>query len=65
MLSREAIKEFKKIYERRFNQTLSDKESLEMATNLINLFKVIYRPIIGDGDEKSTPPKNQVSCRKS
>ena len=47
-LSKEAIDEFKAIYKKEFGKDLSDKEALEMATNLINLFKVIYRPIPKD-----------------
>ncbi|MBM3210659.1 hypothetical protein FJZ33_00450 [Candidatus Poribacteria bacterium] len=44
-LSKEAIKEFKEIYRREFNKDISDEKAQELGQNLIDLFRVIYRPI--------------------
>ena len=45
MVSKEKLKEFKKIYKKRFSENLSDQVALEKATKLLNLVKVIYQPI--------------------
>ena len=45
MFSREAILEFKKIWEKKFGEDISDQEALESATSLINLMRIIYRPM--------------------
>lgn len=52
-LSEKAIQEFKQIYKEEFNEDLSDQEAFEMATNLMELFKVIYRPIPNDNIKNS------------
>ena len=44
-LSKESIKEFKKIYKKRFGKDLSDQVALEKATKLLNLVKAVYRPM--------------------
>lgn len=51
-LSKEAIKEFKEIYYTEFGKTISDEEAQEMGQSLISLFKIIYRPIPTDEDNK-------------
>jgi flagellin-specific chaperone FliS len=51
-LSKEAIEEFKEIYEREFGKTITDEEAQEMGQNLISLFKIIYREIPLDNDDK-------------
>lgn len=58
MLSPKAIKEFKGIYKVIVGQDISDQEALVLATDLINLFKVIYRPLTGGKVEKNTSPKH-------
>lgn len=42
MLPKEAIEEYKKLYEKRFGIKLSDEEAIIRANNLIKLYKVIY-----------------------
>jgi len=44
-LSKQAIREFKSIYKEEFREDISDYEAYELATNLLSLFKIIYRPI--------------------
>lgn len=51
-LSETAIKEFKEIYYKEFGAILSDKEAEEKGTNLISLFKIIYRPIPDEEEKK-------------
>jgi hypothetical protein len=45
ILSKEALKEFKRIYKKEFGDKLSDKDAQEMATRLLRLFQMLrYRP---------------------
>lgn len=44
-LSKETIEEFKEIYKRKEGKELSDKEALEIASNLLLAFEAIYHPI--------------------
>ncbi len=52
-LDKSAIKEFKKNYEKKFGQKISDQRALKLATNLINLYKAIYK-----SDRKQAPLNN-------
>lgn len=45
MLSQQALNEFKEIYKSEFGEEIDDKTALDLATRLLNLMKVIYRPI--------------------
>lgn len=51
-LSEIAIEEFKEIYYKEFGTTISDEEAEEKGTNLISLFKIIYRPIPDEEEKK-------------
>ena len=51
-LGKEAIEEFKEIYRKEFGGEISDEEAYEMGLRLINLFKLIYRPIPGDNQKE-------------
>lgn len=41
MLPKEAIEEYKKLYEKRFNAILSDAEASFRANNLVNFYKAV------------------------
>ena len=41
MLPKEAIKEYRKLYEKRFNVILSDSEASIRANNLLKLYKAV------------------------
>ena len=45
MISKEALDEFKMIWKKEFGTDISDEEALKRATNLLNLFKAVYKPI--------------------
>lgn len=45
MISPEAIAEFKQIYLKHYGTMLTDEQVLDLGTKLIELFKVIARPI--------------------
>ena len=45
-VSKETIQEFREIYKRKEGKELSNKEALEIATNLLLVFDAIYRPIL-------------------
>ena len=44
-LSKEAIKEFQKIWYEEFKERISEEKAQELGEGLISLFKIIYRPI--------------------
>jgi hypothetical protein len=44
MVSKELLEKFKKLYEEKFNTTLTDEEVTQMATDLINLMRVLLQP---------------------
>jgi len=52
MLSKEAIEEFKRIYERNFKERLSDDEIFHRATKLLNLYKTVYGSLCGQKDKE-------------
>lgn len=54
MLSDKAIEEYRRIYKKRYGKEISVKEAVEQGQNLINLFKVIYKPIPKAVKEKSS-----------
>lgn len=43
LLSKESIKEFKKIYKEEFGEEISDQKACEKGSNLINFFKLLYK----------------------
>lgn len=44
-LSKQAIEEYKEIHKKVFGEEISDQEAYEMISNLLRLFKVVYRPV--------------------
>jgi len=60
MISKKALEEFKKIYKEEFGSDISDEEALEKATNLLNLFRVIYKPIRKDWIKDKEDTKKAV-----
>ena len=52
MISKEELKEFKKIYKKRFVEHLSDQVALEKATKLLNLVKAVYQPMTQEEYDK-------------
>ena len=58
MLQKEAIEEYKKLYEKCFGIVLTDAEASFRANNLVNLYKAVLTPeqlgiIRTDGDNGS------------
>lgn len=45
MVSKELLEKFKTIYLEEFNIVLSDENAIKMATDLLNVMRVITRPI--------------------
>jgi hypothetical protein len=52
MISKEELKEFKKIYKKRFGKNLSNQIALERATKLLNLMRIIYRSMTKEEYDK-------------
>jgi hypothetical protein len=55
-LSEKAIKEFKEIYFKEYNELLSDEEAQDKGQRLITFFKIIYRPIPDDEPYSDSTP---------
>lgn len=45
MVSKELLEKFKTIYQEEFNIVLSDENAIKMATDLLNVMRIITRPI--------------------
>lgn len=45
MISKESLEEFKRIYRKEFGKDISDQDALESATKLLNLLRVVYKPM--------------------
>lgn len=45
MISKEKLDEFKFLYKKHFGKDISDAEALESATKLINLVRLVYKPM--------------------
>lgn len=44
-LSDQAIEEYQEIYLKEFGKRIDEEEVRKQGTNLVNLFKLIYKPI--------------------
>ncbi|MDD2224756.1 MAG: hypothetical protein PHP97_01160 [Candidatus Shapirobacteria bacterium] len=44
MISKEYLDKFKKLYKDKYNITLSDEETTELATHFINLMEILIKP---------------------
>jgi len=45
MISDTALQEFKKIYREEYGQDISNEKAMELAVNLLVLYKQIYHPL--------------------
>lgn len=45
MISKTALRAFKKIYRDEFGEEISDEKAIELGTSLLSLFDRIYRPV--------------------
>lgn len=50
------LDEFITLYRAEFGKEISQKEALEMATRLIHLYLILYRPLPGEHLDSVTPP---------
>ncbi len=53
MLSKKSLEEFKRIWEEKYGEKISDDFALEQAVNLLTVFDKIYRPLKKDLLEES------------
>jgi hypothetical protein len=44
-LSSQALQEFKECYQKRFGVVLDDEEANEKGIDLLNFFRIVYRPM--------------------
>ena len=52
-LSRQAIEEFKAIYQEEFGRSLSDDEVQEIALRLLRFFGILNQPLSDDPSEQA------------
>ena len=52
MLPKEAIKEFKDIYKKVFNEDISDEDALVRANKLLDLYKAMFESLVRAGQRK-------------
>ncbi len=51
----DALEEFMVLYRAEFKKDISREDALEMATCLVNLYLIIYRPLPGERGDNATP----------
>lgn len=59
-ISKEDLEELKSIYKKDYGETLSDAEALEMGQRLLNLFRIIYRPLPSDSNEPDDIASSEI-----
>lgn len=45
MVNKELLDKFKSLYKRKFDINLSDEEATKMATDLVNLIRILIKPL--------------------
>ncbi len=45
MISKDELEKFKAIYRKKTGKNISDQDALESATRLLNLVKLVYKPM--------------------
>jgi len=45
MVNNEQLEKFKSLYKRKYNITLTDEEATKMTTDLLNLMRVLIKPL--------------------
>lgn len=56
MITTEQLKEFKAIYKKEFGKDISDKDALDSATSLVDMMRLVYKPITKKDYEKYSKP---------
>ncbi len=59
MITNELLEQFKSLYQEQFNITLSNEEATHMATEFLNLMKVLLRPEPKSPKEKKSIPTSK------
>ena len=58
-MTEQCLEEFKKIYFEEFGLEISDDIALNLATNLLNLFSLIYKPVTTSWENEYAYGKNR------
>lgn len=64
MISKESLEKFKRLYEKRFGEELSDQVALDKATRLLNLYRAVYAPDLIEPEVKSRKRKINYNRQK-
>jgi len=65
MIPKKSLQTFKKLYETRFKEELTDQEALKRATRILNLYRLLYRPSSYDLTKINQPNKMTIKSNKS
>ncbi len=57
MISKEHLDKFKSLYLRKYNTSLTDEEVTKMATDLLNLVKILIKPLSEEKNEQTYPER--------
>ena len=60
MLSKQSLEEFKRIWEEKYGEKISDDFALEQAVNLLTLFNVVFRPLKKEWIENKSEGNKQI-----
>jgi len=59
MVSKEKLEKFKRLYELKYNISISNEEATKMATDLINLMQVLLKPDSPEESAQSNKSKGE------
>jgi len=54
VIPQQSLEKFKKLYEKRFKEKISDQEALKRATRILNIYRLLYGPPIYYQSQKLT-----------
>ena len=60
MVNNEQLEKFKSLYKRKYNITLSDEEATKMTTDLLNLMRVLIKPLPKQASTESYIEEGQM-----
>jgi len=64
MISKEHLEKFKRLYKDKYNITLTDEETTELATHFLNLMEILIRPKANNKAENQVESKVPLPERR-
>lgn len=60
-ISKESLNALRAIYAKEFGKIITEEEALEMATRILDLYQIIYRPLPGETRPPTGDPPHRTS----